>query len=72
MTLVDEPLSTPNATTVLTSAAGNPIGFGRMLRKEDVRFVRGKGNYIDDVEGAGHASWCHPAQSLCTRTNCLY
>jgi aerobic carbon-monoxide dehydrogenase large subunit len=27
----------------------NPIGFGRMLRKEDVRFVRGKGNYVDDV-----------------------
>jgi carbon-monoxide dehydrogenase large subunit len=31
------------------SAAGNPIGFGRMLRKEDVRFLRGKGNYVDDV-----------------------
>ena len=29
-------------TAVPTSAAGNPIGFGRMLRKEDVRFVRGK------------------------------
>jgi carbon-monoxide dehydrogenase large subunit len=27
----------------------NPVGFGRMLRKEDVRFVRGKGNYVDDV-----------------------
>ena len=36
-------------TAVPTSAAGNPIGFGRMLRKEDVRFVRGKGHYIDDV-----------------------
>ena len=23
------------------SAAGNPIGFGRMHRKEDVRFLRG-------------------------------
>jgi carbon-monoxide dehydrogenase large subunit len=31
------------------SAAGNPVGFGRMLRKEDVRFLRGKGNYVDDV-----------------------
>jgi carbon-monoxide dehydrogenase large subunit len=31
------------------SAAGNPIGFGRMLRKEDVRFIRGKGNYVDDI-----------------------
>lgn len=27
----------------------NPIGFGRMLRKEDARFVRGKGNYVDDI-----------------------
>jgi carbon-monoxide dehydrogenase large subunit len=26
-----------------------PIGFGRMLRKEDARFVRGAGTYIDDV-----------------------
>ncbi len=36
-------------TEVPTSEAGNPIGFGRMLRKEDVRFVRGKGRYVDDV-----------------------
>jgi aerobic carbon-monoxide dehydrogenase large subunit len=35
------------------SAAGNPIGFGRMHRKEDVRFVRGQGNYIDDVNLPG-------------------
>jgi len=26
-----------------------PIGFGRMQRKEDARFVRGRGNYVDDV-----------------------
>jgi aerobic carbon-monoxide dehydrogenase large subunit len=32
-----------------TEEHANPIGFGRMLRKEDVRFVRGKGNYVDDV-----------------------
>ena len=36
-------------TQVPTSSAGNPIGFGRMIRKEDVRFVRGHGNYVDDV-----------------------
>ena len=35
------------------SAAGNPIGFGRMQRKEDVRFVRGEGNYVDDVNLPG-------------------
>ncbi|MHB1613364.1 MAG: aerobic carbon-monoxide dehydrogenase large subunit [Actinomycetes bacterium] len=26
-----------------------PIGFGRMLRKEDERFIRGKGTYVDDI-----------------------
>jgi carbon-monoxide dehydrogenase large subunit len=36
-----------------TSAAGNPIGFGRMLRKEDARFLRGKGHYVDDVNLPG-------------------
>ncbi|MHB1500132.1 MAG: aerobic carbon-monoxide dehydrogenase large subunit [Candidatus Dormibacteria bacterium] len=36
-----------------TSAAGNPIGFGRMLRKEDARFLRGQGNYLDDIKVAG-------------------
>ena len=41
------------ATEVPTSAGGNPIGFGRMLRKEDARFLRGKGNYVDDVKLPG-------------------
>ncbi|MFN0091946.1 MAG: aerobic carbon-monoxide dehydrogenase large subunit [Acidimicrobiales bacterium] len=31
----------------------NPLGFGRMQRKEDQRFVRGKGNYVDDVNLPG-------------------
>ena len=35
------------------SAAGNPIGFGRMHRKEDARFLRGQGNYVDDVRLPG-------------------
>ena len=30
-----------------------PIGFGRMLRKEDARFIRGKGRYVDDVQLPG-------------------
>jgi len=38
---------------VATSPAGNPMGFGRMLRKEDVRFVRGKGTFVDDVHVPG-------------------
>jgi carbon-monoxide dehydrogenase large subunit len=35
------------------SAAGNPIGFGSMKRVEDARFVRGQGNYVDDVNLPG-------------------
>ncbi|MET7419355.1 aerobic carbon-monoxide dehydrogenase large subunit [Dactylosporangium sp. NPDC005555] len=30
-----------------------PMGFGRMHRKEDARFVRGKGTYVDDVNLPG-------------------
>src|SRR3954454_18733848 len=30
-----------------------PIGYGRMKRKEDPRFIRGQGNYVDDVKLAG-------------------
>ena len=29
------------------------IGFGRMKRKEDPRFIRGQGNYVDDVKIPG-------------------
>src|ERR671932_561023 len=31
------------------TSADRPIGFGRLKRKEDPRFVRGKGRYVDDV-----------------------
>src|SRR4051795_5043825 len=30
-----------------------PIGFGRLKRKEDPRFVRGRGHYVDDVQLPG-------------------
>jgi carbon-monoxide dehydrogenase large subunit len=30
-----------------------PIGFGRMTRVEDARFIRGHGNYVDDVKLPG-------------------
>ena len=30
-----------------------PVGHGRMLRKEDPRFVRGKGRYVDDIQLPG-------------------
>ncbi|MET8249658.1 aerobic carbon-monoxide dehydrogenase large subunit [Streptomyces sp. NPDC005202] len=43
-------------TTVQEPAAATeerPIGYGRLKRKEDVRFVRGKGRYTDDVQLPG-------------------
>jgi len=30
-----------------------PIGFGRLKRKEDARFIRGQGTYVDDVKLPG-------------------
>ncbi|KAB1140693.1 carbon-monoxide dehydrogenase large subunit [Streptomyces luteolifulvus] len=36
-----------------TTAEGPPVGFGRMTRKEDARFVRGHGTYVDDVRLPG-------------------
>jgi aerobic carbon-monoxide dehydrogenase large subunit len=37
----------------MTTVDANPIGFGRMKRKEDARFIRGKGNYVDDLQLPG-------------------
>ena len=36
-----------------SATAERPIGFGRLKRKEDERFIRGKGNYLDDVRLPG-------------------
>ncbi|BAS12349.1 carbon monoxide dehydrogenase large chain [Arthrobacter sp. Hiyo8] len=44
MTTVQEHAPNPAA-----GDPGRPIGFGRLQRKEDPRFVRGKGNYLDDI-----------------------
>ena len=30
-----------------------PVGYGRMLRKEDPRFIRGLGHYCDDLQLPG-------------------
>jgi carbon-monoxide dehydrogenase large subunit len=53
MTTTDVPAPDAPTNESPQSAAGNPIGFGRMLRKEDARFLRGKGNYVDDVQLPG-------------------
>ncbi|MGI8532761.1 MAG: molybdopterin cofactor-binding domain-containing protein, partial [Geodermatophilaceae bacterium] len=44
MTATTQRAANPGAT-----AEDRPIGFGRLQRKEDPRFVRGKGNYLDDI-----------------------
>src|ERR1700680_937921 len=33
--------------------AERPIGFGRLKRKEDARFIRGEGTYLDDIRLPG-------------------
>src|SRR3954466_509235 len=33
--------------------AGRPIGFGRLRRKEDARFIRGQGTFLDDIRRPG-------------------
>ena len=48
MTTVEVREANPGA-----GSTDRPIGFGRMQRKEDPRFVRGKGNYLDDIELPG-------------------
>ncbi len=36
-------------TTTHSAAATTPMGYGSMRRKEDARFVRGRGRYLDDI-----------------------
>ncbi|HWK17997.1 MAG TPA: aerobic carbon-monoxide dehydrogenase large subunit [Solirubrobacteraceae bacterium] len=33
----------------MTSTEPRPIGFGRLQRKEDARFIRGQGRFVDDI-----------------------
>ncbi len=44
-------------TTLETSPEGaeteRPVGFGRLLRKEDPRLIRGMGNFVDDIQLPG-------------------
>jgi carbon-monoxide dehydrogenase large subunit len=51
MTTVAEPLT--ERETAFVDNDHHPVGHGRMLRKEDPRFVRGRGHYLDDVQLKG-------------------
>jgi carbon-monoxide dehydrogenase large subunit len=46
-TVVDHAPNLPSATEE------RPIGYGRLKRKEDARFIRGKGRYLDDLRLPG-------------------
>jgi aerobic carbon-monoxide dehydrogenase large subunit len=48
MTTVDQPRAETFENNDL-----KPVGHGRMLRKEDPRFLRGRGRYVDDVRLPG-------------------
>ena len=55
MTAVTDRQATEQDAT-LTAFVDNdhkPLGHGRMLRKEDPRFIRGKGRYVDDLKLPG-------------------
>ncbi len=47
------PGATPSSSDVLEDNDQKPVGFGRMLRKEDPRLVRGAGNFTDDIKLKG-------------------
>jgi aerobic carbon-monoxide dehydrogenase large subunit len=51
MTTLDEHPSTvsEHANNPAAAAEDRPIGYGRLQRKEDPRFIRGKGHYLDDI-----------------------
>src|SRR5918997_3710015 len=42
-----------STTDVAPETEERPIGFGRLRRKEDPRFIRGMGKYVDDIQLPG-------------------
>src|SRR5918998_3100911 len=42
-----------STTDIATEPEERPIGFGRLKRKEDPRFIRGIGKYVDDIKLPG-------------------
>src|SRR5918997_1551204 len=42
-----------STTDVAPETEERPIGFGRLRRKEDPRFIRGMGKYVDDIKLPG-------------------
>ena len=42
-----------STTDVAPETEERPIGFGRLRRKEDPRFIRGLGKFVDDIKLPG-------------------
>ena len=55
----------------MSAIEDRPIGFGRLKRKEDARFIRGKGNYLDDIRLPGHGARGDPALAVRARQDQL-
>ncbi|MDF3049435.1 MAG: carbon-monoxide dehydrogenase large subunit [Pseudonocardia sp.] len=54
MTTVDDaPETAESVGPQETATEERPIGFGRLRRKEDPRFIRGQGRYVDDIRLPG-------------------
>ena len=49
MTTLKDGASRPPSPEDTADNDQKPCGYGRMLRKEDPRFIRGRGNYVDDI-----------------------
>src|SRR3954464_12502147 len=43
----------PTAEEITQAPEERPIGFGRLKRKEDPRFIRGAGKFVDDIKLPG-------------------
>lgn len=56
MTTTEEPVTSQSGCAMKHGQIDNdqtPLGFGRMLRKEDPRLIRGMGNFVDDIDLPG-------------------
>ena len=55
----------------MSAIEDRPIGFGRLKRKEDARFIRGKGTYLDDIRLPGMVHARDPALAVRAREDQL-
>ena len=66
MTTVQErsPMPQEREPNPARSDPDRPIGYGRVQRKEDPRFIRGKGRYLDDIVLPGMLHGAIPACAI--------